>query len=573
MDSKKLVDLYDEKYYLESAAGGTLINNEFDFRRYSNVFRSHTIALSDGEIICDIGGGRGELAKYYLSLGKQVIYVDYSSAAIKIAQTFIGTQDRIQYLNIDANDLLAHVNENSVDVVFMTDFVEHINQQELLKIIATSYKVLKDGGILVIHSPEKHYSSVITKKAVEPKHINLLDIQDMYDSLSSVFEYVDAFTWDGVSKFYEKGKNIELFGIAVKKGLYAVHPISISSDCEAIPLHSQLGWQQLEFNIADLVPQGKFLFEGTLTIEGEPGDSIGQFVLEDECGKKAYFREFLLNNIPERVLNFLQTSQMSLSYESCNYAAIKKLFFRVKNVGSDTSVVKFNSLSIKRLEKQNLNLIKSDVSPSNRADDVFQQIYHTNSWKGSESVSGPGSSLKVTELLREQLPTLFKQLNIKTLVDSPCGDVNWFVRMEHQLDVYMGFDIVPEIIAQNNEKMQAHLNYFFKTGNIIKDVLPRADAIFCRDCLVHMPFKEIFCSIANFKKSGSKYLIMTTFPEKERQVDSRMGGWRPLNFQIAPFNFPPPIYLIRERVKNEADPYNDKSMGVWELEKINLDLS
>jgi hypothetical protein len=88
-----------------------------------------------------------------------------------------------------------------------------------------------------------------------------------------------------------------------------------------------------------------------------------------------------------------------------------------------------------------------------------------------------------------------------------------------------------------------------------------------------MPFKEIFCSIANFKKSGSKYLIMTTFPEKERQVDSRMGGWRPLNFQIPPFNFEPPIYLIRERVKNQADPYSDKSMGVWELEKINIDLS
>jgi SAM-dependent methyltransferase len=573
MDSKDLVNLYDEKYYLESAAGGALINSEFDFRRYSNVFRSHTLALSDSEIICDIGGGRGELAKYYLSLGQQVIYVDYSSAAIRIAQTFIGTEEGIQYLNIDANDLLAHVNANSVDVVFMTDFVEHINQQELLKIISTSYKVLKDGGILVIHTPEKHYGSVITRKAVEPKHINLLDITDMYESLSSVFEYVDAFTWDGISKFYEKGKNIELFGIAVKKGLYTAHPISVSPDFEAISLHSQVGWQQLEFNIAHLVVNGKFLFEGTLTIEGEPGDSIGQFAVEDENGKKAYFREFLLKKSPDKLLNFLQTSQMSLSYESFNYAAIKKLFFRVKNVGSGTSIVKLNSLSIKRLEKTNLNLRKSNMIPSNQADDIFQQIYKENTWKGSESVSGPGSSLKVTELLREQLPTLFQQLNIKTLVDSPCGDVNWFVHMEHKLDLYIGFDIVPEIIARNNEKLHAQLNYFFKTGNIIKDVLPRADAIFCRDCLVHMPFKEIFCSIANFKKSGSKYLIMTTFPEKERQVDSRMGGWRPLNFQIPPFNFEPPIYLIRERVKNQADPYSDKSMGVWELEKINIDLS
>lgn len=206
---------------------------------------------------------------------------------------------------------------------------------------------------------------------------------------------------------------------------------------------------------------------------------------------------------------------------------------------------------------------------TNSAQDIFTRIYDGNKWKGGESVSGPGSSLSATSPIRTQLPTFFKELQIKILVDAPCGDCYWFGKMEHELDLYIGIDIVPDLIIQNNDRIKA-LNYLFKVGNISLDILPRADAIFCRDCLVHLSFADIFSSLANFKKSGSRYLIMTTFIEKDKNIDIAVGGWRPLNFQKPPFNFDEPLYLIRDRKENPQDPYNDKSLGVWELENIKI---
>lgn len=203
------------------------------------------------------------------------------------------------------------------------------------------------------------------------------------------------------------------------------------------------------------------------------------------------------------------------------------------------------------------------------AQEIFTRIYNDNKWKGSESVSGPGSSLDATSPIRSKLPDLFKELQIKILVDAPCGDVYWFASMEHQLDLYIGIDIVPDLILLNNERMKA-LKYLFKVGDISIDIVPHADAILCRDCLVHLSFKNIFMSLENFKKSGSRYLIATTFPEKENNIDISSGGWRPLNFQKPPFNFDEPIYLIRDRKLNPQDPYNDKSLGVWELKNIDI---
>lgn len=205
----------------------------------------------------------------------------------------------------------------------------------------------------------------------------------------------------------------------------------------------------------------------------------------------------------------------------------------------------------------------------NQKQDVFTHIYNSNSWLGKESVSGPGSSLDSTIWIRNQLPILFKELDIKILVDAPCGDFFWFSQMEYKLDIYIGVDIVVELISQNNNRITA-LNYLFKVGDISKDILPRADAILCRDCLVHLPFSDIFSCLTNFKESGSRYLIMTTFAEKETNLDIPYGGWRPLNFQQPPFSLNKPICLIRDRKPDPQDAYNDKCLGVWDLQEITI---
>ncbi|NJK64480.1 MAG: FkbM family methyltransferase [Synechococcaceae cyanobacterium SM2_3_1] len=84
--------------------------------------------------------------------------------------------------------------------------------------------------------------------------------------------------------------------------------------------------------------------------------------------------------------------------------------------------------------------------------EVFTNIYKNNNWQSAESVSGTGSSLLATEVIRKELPILLKELNIQTIIDIPCGDFHWMSQIVLDIEQYFGFDIVKEIINTNHKK-------------------------------------------------------------------------------------------------------------------------
>jgi hypothetical protein len=98
--------------------------------------------------------------------------------------------------------------------------------------------------------------------------------------------------------------------------------------------------------------------------------------------------------------------------------------------------------------------------------------------------------------------------------------------------------------------------------------LPRCDAILCRDCLVHLSFANIERAVANFRASGAKWLIATTFPEWQTNADCEDGDWRALNLERAPFSWGPPVELLNENCTEAGGGWRDKSLGVWRLEEI-----
>jgi len=201
---------------------------------------------------------------------------------------------------------------------------------------------------------------------------------------------------------------------------------------------------------------------------------------------------------------------------------------------------------------------------------VFTKIFDENSWKGKVR-SGPGSTLAVTELARAGLSAAFEDLNIRSLCDAPCGDGTWIFEVTSALDHYYGVDIVQELI-DNNRQRELPDNHDFLHADITQDPLPKADAILCRDCLVHLSLDLAQQALSNFVASGATYLITTTFPTVPLNTEARVGTWRPLNLERAPFLLPPPIRLIRERAPNPDDKYNDKSLGIWDLSAIKAGL-
>jgi hypothetical protein len=201
-----------------------------------------------------------------------------------------------------------------------------------------------------------------------------------------------------------------------------------------------------------------------------------------------------------------------------------------------------------------------------RRESVFRGIFANNSWGGAQSSSGPGSDMEQTAVIRRELPALFERLNIRTLVDAPCGDLGWMKHVQHELSHYTGCDIVPELIS-SLQVSSPWPNSEFYVRDIVVDDLPTADAILCRDCLVHLNFQQIRSAVMNFKRSGYTYLITTTFTSRSN-YDIPTGRWRPLNLQDAPFRFPDPIELLIEGCTQGNGAFSDKSLGVWRLDLI-----
>lgn len=188
----------------------------------------------------------------------------------------------------------------------------------------------------------------------------------------------------------------------------------------------------------------------------------------------------------------------------------------------------------------------------------FSDIYRDNLWGDSESVSGRGSTLARTVTIRSALPELLRSVGAQSLLDAPCGDFNWMRTVDLGEIRYTGVDVVTELINRNRQ-LYGGPGKDFVVADVIKDQLPRSDAILCRDCFIHLSFRDIQRTLTNFKRSGSQFLLSTTHVKIVENTDVRTGGWRNINLQSAPFNFPQPLELLVE------DAELGKCLGLWKL--------
>lgn len=175
-----------------------------------------------------------------------------------------------------------------------------------------------------------------------------------------------------------------------------------------------------------------------------------------------------------------------------------------------------------------------------------------------------------TAAIREAIPPLLKEFNVRTMLDAPCGDFFWIPHMALPIDKYFGVDIVKELIAQNTAR-NANESRTFLCLDLVHDRLPASDLILCRDCLVHLNNEQARKALLNFKRSGAKYLLTTTFTDRSENVDlDERRIWRTLNLQIAPFNFPKPLRVVNEVCPEADGAYADKSLALWALQDIEL---
>lgn len=183
---------------------------------------------------------------------------------------------------------------------------------------------------------------------------------------------------------------------------------------------------------------------------------------------------------------------------------------------------------------------------------VFGKAYaYPDTWGSAESASGRGSELGATSALRAWLPDLFQELGVTSVVDAPCGDWNWMKQVDLTGIDYTGLDIVPEVIARNQDRYTS-ANVRFQVADLTRDPFPGADLVICRDCTIHLSFRDIGLMIENFRISGATWLLMTNSPDITRNKNQLTGlNWRALNMQIAPFDFPVSTQMTDDNYPDE----------------------
>jgi hypothetical protein len=196
------------------------------------------------------------------------------------------------------------------------------------------------------------------------------------------------------------------------------------------------------------------------------------------------------------------------------------------------------------------------------AEEVFLTIYKENHWRDNESKSGTGSNERNTEVVVGIVSKVIGELNVKSMLDIPCGDFNWMKRVDLSGVEYLGGDIVGDLIDENRMKYSQQKLSFGKMS-ILTSHLPTVDLIFTRDCLVHFSYEDIRKAIDSIKKSKSTYWITTTFP-RHKNYDVITGDWRPVNLQAAPFYFPDSLMVYSEQCE-EDERYADKSLTIWRI--------
>ena len=160
-------------------------------------------------------------------------------------------------------------------------------------------------------------------------------------------------------------------------------------------------------------------------------------------------------------------------------------------------------------------------------------------WKelrNRESSSGVGSTLHNTELTRKTIREVIDKYEVKTILDCPCGDLNWITHVDLSNQEYTGMDISEEIIKDSTARNLPGKE--FKVHDIVTAPLDKEyDLIICRDLLFHLNVEDTHQVLKHFKDSGSKLALISHFPGSGSPPSwVRTNGFYRIDLSAPPFS-------------------------------------
>lgn len=173
---------------------------------------------------------------------------------------------------------------------------------------------------------------------------------------------------------------------------------------------------------------------------------------------------------------------------------------------------------------------------------AFQKIYETRYWNtpnnSGESLSGEGSIIKNTILIREAITSILSEFNIKTMLDASCGDWNWMKEISCFLPDYIGLDVVPYVIEKNKKYTKKNIRFINEASlSFLKKTQKKEfDLILIRHTLEHLP-TNYNIDLLNEVKRCSKYALITSMLQETPTTNKTeiFGGYAPINLLKTPY--------------------------------------
>lgn len=191
----------------------------------------------------------------------------------------------------------------------------------------------------------------------------------------------------------------------------------------------------------------------------------------------------------------------------------------------------------------------------------FSQIYRENIWRGTDSLSGPGSGIPATTFTGHAIVDLVFRMNFRSILDVGCGDGFWMP----SLPGYVGIDPTPEAIARAREN---HPDRAYLLGDI-RTVTLQADLVIVRDVMQHLAIGEAQSLLAAAFARGKFVLASTYKGGKNEGIDEGrlLKGWAyDIDLEQPPFSLPLPAeyivdgydYLVAGQIRDAS-----KFLGLW----------
>jgi 2-polyprenyl-3-methyl-5-hydroxy-6-metoxy-1,4-benzoquinol methylase len=154
---------------------------------------------------------------------------------------------------------------------------------------------------------------------------------------------------------------------------------------------------------------------------------------------------------------------------------------------------------------------------------LFSKIYKEKLWGTSPNdnpfYSGPGTSNPNTEVYIAQLSDFIKKNKILSILDVGCGDFSIMREVTNQNSTveFIGLDVVPELIAYNQEHY-SNENVKFICGNAVTEPdLPNVQLVTIRQVLQHLSNAQISGILAKLK-NYNHILITEHLPLNESGI-------------------------------------------------------